>query len=104
MFVKGIKMSDEFELFSERDCEWLAKGTVVYANHHNIWEMGRGEHDTHTAILVCVRPIEPEDSLEKLAQDIVTSGSVLDIHTRESLEYTLKRLFERAGKLIGAKK
>lgn len=135
--LQQYKNLDEFELFSNDDCdavltfssvhtrgislakanakvrEWLAKGTVVSGPSREdtggLWEMremlcGRGHpDDTHLGILVNVRPIDPEDSADKLVKDLAAHGRFAEGgYPLASLnpEYWI----ERARKLINKQK
>lgn len=103
---KGFGRTDGLNLISldKANRLLLEKGTAVYGvkdKFTGLLNMNEqpGASDTHSALLINIEPIE-RDSAESLLRDIITAGSLLDIHTRESLEGTLKRFYDRARKLL----
>lgn len=104
----GLEIFWEGEYVRASDLEkLLEQAPVVYAKEYPEHQSdGWGDwctyetenHDTHTALLVGVKPIE-RDSFEKLVRDLSNQGEC----TTESDSACLDRFIERAIKLMEAK-
>lgn len=92
--------------------ERLAKGTVVYgclldrSDENSGWVLTKdaNEADTHTAILVCVKPIEPADSAERVLADLLKLNNYEDYYVNnQKRDSAIMQIMERARKLINKK-